>query len=176
MGIARGSQTERLLHKAALESINPRRRLRHIRWRICRKNSVFILKRDRLVVLFLFVDVSDQLIELRRRDRKGTIASLPMKRVKGRALVFDPLRGLLLCDFDQFADRECPRQLARTVNVILHAADAICLRVVGATESGEIGVHAWSDGRVEERGAILGAENQVQNDSAERLRHGERIL
>jgi hypothetical protein len=58
--------------------------------------------------------------------------------------------------------------------VIGGAPDAIGLAITITAQSGQIGVHARSDGRVKPGAAVLGAEDNVENDLAKRLRHKER--
>jgi hypothetical protein len=60
------------------------------------------------------------------------------------------------------------------MDVIRGAPNAVGLAITIATHSSQIGVHARPDGRVKPGTAVLGAEDDVENDLAKRLWHKER--
>ena len=60
------------------------------------------------------------------------------------------------------------------MDVICGAPDAVGLAITIAAQSGQIGMHARSDGRIKPGAAVLGAKNNVENDLAKGLRHKER--
>jgi hypothetical protein len=60
------------------------------------------------------------------------------------------------------------------MDVIHSAPDAVSGAITVPAQSGQISVHARSNGKVKPGVAVLGAEDDVENDLAKGLRHKER--
>ena len=68
------------------------------------------------------------------------------------------------------------RQPGCDMDVIRGAPNAVGWAISIPAQGGQIGVQARPDGRVKPRAAVLGAENDVENDLAKRLRHKIRLF
>ena len=62
------------------------------------------------------------------------------------------------------------------MDVIRGAPNAVGGAITITAQGGQIGVQAWPDGWVKPGAAILGAEDDVQDDLAKGLRHKERLF
>ena len=120
---------------------------------------------------FLVIHVVHEIIELAVTDRKSSVTSLPKEVLVIGPLGFDPSRRCLF-DFLQqlrLADGSC--QPGGNVNMIGCAANALGLAPAIAADGCQIGVHSRSNGWIQPRAAVLGAEDDVEDDLAERLGH-----
>ena len=64
--------------------------------------AIFFLKSAAAVVVFLGLDVSEESVELARANRKGAVATLPVKVAIIVSKALDPLRGFFLQPFEHF--------------------------------------------------------------------------
>ena len=60
------------------------------------------------------------------------------------------------------------------MNVVGHAANAETFASRIASDRCKVSVKGSADGSSEDRGAVFGAEDQVDDDEGERLRHGRK--
>jgi hypothetical protein len=83
-----------------------------------------VLKRLRLVVLFLIVDVRGQLPGMGRRHGKRSIPCLTLKLRQASTFVLDPLRRLAFDLTDEIGNGDRPPESTENVDVILNASDS----------------------------------------------------
>ena len=57
------------------------------------------------------------------------------------------------------------------MDVVRNTADEEAVAIEVACDGGEVGVELWTDGGLEERGAVLGGEDYVDQDEREGLWH-----
>ena len=135
------------------------------------KHAELLLKRPPLVMLFLPLNIFAQRIQIRRADRKAAVAALPRERAKARRLRLQPFgrRGFQL--FHQVRDGKRAREPNREMHMIPDPTDAIRLASRVARDGGEVSVEFWASSGIEQRSTLLRAENNVDDDEAQRLRH-----
>ena len=87
-------------------------------------------------------------------------------------LLLHPFRWTALCRFNQARDGDGAGKVAEDVNVIFHAIDEDGLAPDGLEGTRHVGVQAGAEFRVFEKGnAVLRAEDDMQDDAGEGLRH-----
>ncbi len=133
--------------------------------------TILLFERLGAMVLFLAVYVAYQLFQLTPADGEAAVAALPKTSTVLAALAFDPGRRGLFDHFKQLRLADSAGQSGRQVDMIGGAADTIGLAVTVTADRRQIGVHARADFQVEPRMALFGAEDDVQDDLAEGLRH-----
>ena len=89
---------------------------------------------------------------------------------------FNPGGGGLLDLLQESCLAEGACQPRCDMDVIRGASNAVGWAITIPAQSGQIGVHAVPDGRVQPGAAVLGAEDDVENDLAKGLRHKERLF
>ena len=138
--------------------------------------AVFLLEGPGPMMFFLVVDVFHQILQLAPTDGEGAISCLPLKRRVWIALGLDPGGRGLFDFFEEFGLGEGAGQSGGDVDVVGGPADAVGLAFTIATDGGQVGVHAWPDGGVEQGTAVFGAKDDVEDDLAEGLRHRGGVL
>ena len=121
--------------------------------------------------LLLVIYVAHQLFQLAPADGEVAVAALPKKTTVLAALAFDPGRGCFFGLFKQLRLADGAGQSRRQVDMIGGAADTIGLAATITADRSQISMHARADFQVEPRMALFGAEDNVQDDLAEGLRH-----
>jgi hypothetical protein len=135
------------------------------------KCAEFVLEVMFAVMGFLGIDVMEQRLAIGRADRKGGIASLPSKL--WHTLGLHPSGGRRFQFRHKFRNVLRSGETNRDVNVIDHAAHTVTFAVGVTDDSSEIGVEVELDGRGHQRAAVFGAEDDMDQDEAQRLGHGE---
>ncbi len=73
--------------------------------------------------------------------------------------------------FDEFGDGDGAGESDGEMDVVRNAADEEAVAVEVARDGGEIGVELWAEGGLEERGAVPGGEDDVEEDERAGLWH-----
>ena len=129
------------------------------------------------MVLQLIRHVSQNGFKLTWAHRKSAIAALPEKSAIASVECFDPLRRELLDLLDQLGLRQRSWERCDNVNVIGNTADVHEFDSKIAAHRCEIGVHARSNVRIEPGFTIFRAEDDVNDDFTQGLRHaGDDVL
>lgn len=135
------------------------------------KCAEFVLKRYFAVMRFLPVDVTDQSFQIRWPNGERSITSLPRKlRQLGQLGLEPPGRGRFKF-FHQLRNIRCASQSNGEMNVISNAPYAIALAAGVAGNGCKIRIERGTCRRIENRHAVLGAEDHVSQNKRERLRH-----
>ena len=117
------------------------------------------------VMLFLFLDVFDDLTGLRLADRKCSVPGLPSERFELRAFLLDPDRRYPFQFLDPLGQCDRSRFACQQVNVIFDTANNDGRTIQGVRCASEFGVHLISDVWVfEKRGTVFGRENDMNQD------------
>ena len=124
------------------------------------------------MVLSLRLNVLQHGMELTRAYRKRAVATLPEKAAIPSIKRFDPFRGCFLYLFDELRLGDSSWQRRDNVNVIANTTHTQNFATEMAADRRQIGVHARLYGGIEPWLAILCTKNNVNDDFAERLRHG----
>jgi hypothetical protein len=131
----------------------------------------FILKILLSMMRLLGIDVTNQGVQIRRPSREGTVASLPGKLRQFRRLGLKPFRSgrfKLLHHLRHFCRA---RQANREVNVVRNSTYAKAFTFGVAGNGSKIRVECRPNGRIEEGGTVLCAEDHMDQNKRERLRH-----
>jgi len=137
------------------------------------QRTELILKRNLAVMLLLRRDVFADLPDVRLAHGERAVSPLPEKIRIGRALLLHPHGGAVFHRFHQLGDGDGAGKIAQDVNVILDAVDEDRFAADALQDSGHVGVEPCAEAGVfEERHAVLRAENNVDDDAGEGLRHG----
>ena len=123
------------------------------------------------MVIALTSDVALQVRQLRLADGEGAVAVLPSEVDVGGALLLYPVRGILLDLLNEFAHRNCPRQSASNVNMFVSGANAVGRTVKRSGDGRDVFEKFTFDRFVDKGLAVLGAEDDMEEDVGERLRH-----
>jgi hypothetical protein len=133
---------------------------------------VFLLESHLPVMFLLVINISNEVLHLAPAHGKSSVTSLPEEFGILIALVFDPTRRGLFDLFQQACLAAGAGQTHSQVNVVLYAPDSVSFTVTIPAEGCQIRMHARPDTDIQPWAAFLGAENEVQNNLAEGLRHG----
>lgn len=135
------------------------------------EGTKLILKRMLCVVGFLCVDVSEQSTQVFGSEREDAVASLPCEVRQGRRLRLDPFgrRGLYFRNQRCYGDRT--RQADRKMHVVSDAAGAVTFASSVARDSCKVRIERGANVVGEAWSSILGAEDHVDEDEAQRLCH-----
>ena len=131
----------------------------------------FILKRLLPVMPLLVIDVSQQRIQIPRPNGKCAIPLLPRELRQTRRLRLQPFGRGGFELFHQLRHVRCAGQANGKMNVILHAADPVALAFGVAGNGGKIGIERGTHRSIKSRYAIFCAEDHVDQNKCERLRH-----
>src|SRR3974390_3390028 len=99
-----------------------------------------------------------------------------MEMVVGSVLPLNPGRRSGLHLFDQICLADSATQSDCQVDVVRRAANPISLGRAVPTNRGKVAMHAWSNGLIQAFLAIFGAEDNMDNDLAERLWHKYELI
>ncbi len=135
------------------------------------ERTEFLLKRHLPVVRFLPVDVSNQRLQVSWPNRERSITSLPSKLRQPGRLSFEPFGRGRLQLFHQlrYIRRAC--QSNGKMYVVRNAPHAITLALRIAGNGSKIGVKPRPHRIIENGLSIFCAENNVNQNKRERLRH-----
>ena len=136
-----------------------------------KKCAEFILKRLLPVMDFLTIDVLDQRTQISRPNRERSIPSLPRELRQFGRLSLKPLRRGRLELFHNLRDVRSAGQTNREMNVVHDSAHAKAFAFGVASDSSEVRVECRANGRIEEGGTVLCAEDHMDQNKRERLRH-----
>jgi hypothetical protein len=136
------------------------------------EGAEFVLECVLLVVLFLRRDVLLQGGEVGWSYGKDAVATLPGEVCEVGGLDLEPHRGGGFELFHEFCHGEGARESDGEMEVVFDAADEETFAVEVACDRGDVGVEFWEDGGFEERGAVFGGEDDVDEDEREGLGHG----
>jgi hypothetical protein len=131
----------------------------------------FLLKSLPVMMLLLRIDVTDQVFQLAPTDGKASVAYLPGEITVLRRLRFNPGGGGLFDFLEEVGLGDSPRQSDREMDMVGNAADTVRFAMTVAASGSQVAVHSRPDGQVEPWTAIFSAEDDVDNDLAEGLRH-----
>jgi hypothetical protein len=87
----------------------------------------------------------------------------------------DPFRGFFLQPFEHVSLRESSRQRCYQMNMVSHTADTEGFRARIPADGRKIGMHPGPDVGVQQWIAVFCAEDNVNDNLTERLRHGGTI-
>ena len=135
--------------------------------------AVFLLKRADAMMLLLLLDVFQHGLELTRTYRKRPITALPKKSTISSIACLDPFRRRFLYAFDKLRLADRSGQRRHDMNMIRNTADMHEFGSEAAANGREIRMHSRPHVEVEPGLAVLRAEDDVKNDFAEGLCHGE---
>jgi hypothetical protein len=135
------------------------------------KRPIFLLKRLLFVMRFLCIDVIDQSLQIRRPNGERTISSLPRElRERGR-LYLEPFgRGRFELLY-HLRHVRLAGQPNGYVNMVGGAADPVTVTSGVARDNGKIGIERGTNGIIEDRPAVLRAEDHMDEKERERLGH-----
>jgi len=124
------------------------------------------------MMFFLVGDVTFHLLGVGLAHREGPIPVLPMEIPQLRSFLLDARGRRCLHLFDKFRNRDCPREIAQDVNVILDNAGDYRRTFQIPERSDQVACHDVAYcGNSEEWPPLLRAEDDVQQDACVRLRH-----
>jgi hypothetical protein len=138
-----------------------------------KKLSILLLECARSVMLFLRVDVPLQCFEAGRPNGEGAISSLPRETRQGSGLGLKPFRGRCLEILYKLRDRDGARHAHGQMNVICNASHPKAFATGIARYRGKVAIEYRSYRRVKDGRTVFGAENDMNKNTGERLRHAE---
>lgn len=122
-------------------------------------------------MLLLVVDIGGEGHQVRRSYREASVTALPEEIAQSSGLSLQPFGGRGLQSFDQISNQRA-RKTDSEMNMIRHATDAISFTPRVPCDLGQIGVEVRTQRWIEARKTVLRAEDQMDDDEAEGLRHG----
>lgn len=137
-----------------------------------KEQTVFLLKCFFAVVFLLVRNVLADGGSVGFTDGKGTITCLPRKANKFISLCFNPFGRGFFDLFHRLADRYGAGKFKKHVNMILHGVDEHRIAAQVLEHGGHVGVQRISHSIGDEVLAVLGAEDKMDIETRERLRHG----
>lgn len=133
------------------------------------KRAHLILEVSLAMVRLLPVDISNQRTKIGRADGKQTVPALPRKSAD--TLLFHP-GGRAGFDLgDNLGRRSCRGQSHRKMNVVSDASCSETLAIQFARGSRKIHVKSRQNVIIDQRDAIFGTEDDMNQVEAQRLRH-----
>lgn len=136
-----------------------------------KKRPVFLLKCFRPVVFALVSDVGADGSHVGFRNGKCSVSRLPRKSGEFLALGFDPLGRGFFDLLDDLADGNGSGQVEEQVGVVLHRIDKHGGTAEILQDAGHVAVERIAHGIGDEGFTILRAENEVDVEAGEGLRH-----
>jgi hypothetical protein len=136
-----------------------------------KKCAKFIFKIHSSMVLRLPINVINQLIQIRRPNRKRPVPALPCEPSQRRRLSFQPFRRGCLKLLYQVRDIRLARQSNRKMDVVGNATNPITFAVGIADNCRQIGVKIRAHNVIDHRRAIFRTENHMDKQIRERLCH-----
>jgi hypothetical protein len=133
------------------------------------KNSHLVLEVSLAMVRLLPVDISNQRTKIGRADGKQTVPALPRKSAD--TLLFHPGGGGGFDLGDNLCRRSCRGQSHRKMNVVSDASCSETLAIQFARGSRKIRVKSRQNVIIDQRDAIFGTEDDMNQVEAQRLRH-----
>ena len=133
----------------------------------------FVLKRPGPMMLLLAVNVSIQRFHIGRSDGKTGVTALSCKISQCRRLRFQPFGRSGFQLLHQIGNGDGARQSDGQMHVVRHPARAITFAIGIADDGGQIAVDLWPHIADEQRPPVFGAENEVKDDEAQGLWHGD---
>ena len=138
---------------------------------LLQKRTQLILKRHLPVMPLLTVDIRTQRTQIRRPNGECSVPALPRESPQCRRFRFEPLRRGRL----QLLHERCNIQIARHPNGQMHVvgdtADPIAFAFHVSSNRCKIGVEFKKDRCIEDRPAVLRAEDHVHQNKCQRLGH-----
>ncbi len=129
------------------------------------------------MMLFLGRDIRSNLLDIGSADGERAIATLPEEVAISRPLFLHPFRGRLLRLLNQARNGDGAGKITKNMNVILGAIDQDRIAPNLLQDARHIRVQPSAKFDVfEKRNAILCAEDDMQDDAGQGLRHGAWIV
>jgi hypothetical protein len=119
----------------------------------------------------LSIDVTNQRFQIRRPNRERTIPSLPRELRQVRRLSLKPLGRGRLKLFHQIRNICRARQTNGEMNVIRDSTHTKSLAFGVAGNGSKIGIECWTHRKVKNWATVLCAEDHMDQNKRERLRH-----
>jgi len=120
------------------------------------------------MMLLLRRNIVGHLRNLRLADGECAVTTLPIESV--HAIRFHPFRAFAFYIADQFADVDSAKR-NQNVNVVRHTSGDDHATFVVRDDAGDVGIQSWLDLRRDQRAAVFGRENNVDEDLDDGLRH-----
>ena len=117
-----------------------------------------------MVVPILRGDVLLQCGQVGWSYREDAVAALPGEVREFRGLGFEPHGRGRFELFDEFRNRDGAGESDGKMDVVFNAAGEEAVAVEVACDGGEVGVELWTEGGFEERCAVLGGKDDVDED------------
>lgn len=125
------------------------------------KEPVLVLKRVNKVVLFLVVDVPNEILKIGKSHRECAVSALPREGGQPRELSLHPFRRRCLECFHKTGNRSSPAKPNGEMNMISSTAYSIALTIGVPNYRRQVSVHDWADRRLDCEFAIFGAEDYL---------------
>jgi hypothetical protein len=135
------------------------------------ERAQLILKRHLAMMHLLVIDVLDQSIHIRRSNRKRPITTLPRELRRRGRLSLEPFGRGCFQPFYQLRHIRRPRKTNREMHMVRHSTNAITFAFQIAGNGSQICVERRPYRTIENRLSIFCAENDVNQNKRERLRH-----
>jgi hypothetical protein len=130
-----------------------------------------ILERMLPMMHLLRVDIPNQRLQIRRPDRKRTIPALPREPRQRRRLRLQPSRRRRFHLLHQLRHTHRPRQSNREMHVIRDAPNPIAFAPRIPHQRRQIQIKLRTHGLIQNRRAIFRAEDHMNQNKREGLRH-----
>ena len=139
---------------------------------LIQERQILVLKRLLAVVFLLAGDVIAHRRYVGLRNGERAITGLPGERLEMRTLGFDPFRGRFLGFLDDLTQGDRAAELEEDMDVVLDGIDEDGGTAEIGEHLGHVAVQGVAD-RVGDQGfAAFGAEDQMNVEAREGLRHG----
>ena len=133
--------------------------------------TILVLEALLAMMLLLVIYVVCQILQLAPAYREIAVTSLPEKLRVSFALALNPGGRGFLDLFQQLCLGDDACQARGDMDVIGGASNTVGFATAIAAYRGQISVHARPDRLIKPGAAVLGAEDNVEDDLAEGLRH-----
>ncbi len=135
------------------------------------EGDIFLLKRLLPMMFLLVCNIIIDRLNIGFADCKSSVARLPRESGEFSALGLDPFGGGFFHVFYGLTYAYCSSEFKEDMDMIFDRIDE-CWRTFQFLEHNRhVGVEGVSDLIVQDRCAILGAENEMNVKTGERLRH-----
>ena len=134
--------------------------------------TVFVLEGNLAMMFLLVGDVTDDGGLVARADGKRAVTRLPVEATEPGELFVNPLGGTGFDFLDQIGYGDGARQREKQMDVVGHGIGGEEITTAAPDDAANVAMKLVPPEIIEQRRAVLGAENQVNENIGEGLRHG----